>query len=286
MPEALKTLAEGQNLRVTFHDFTQEKLPCAIRSLPSIQIWEGSKLLRTLSGSQVHTDSVKALLADVQVAPVLDSREEARKQLQLQIDQLATMTNKGSLSTLKATLKSFGALVEHQMRAGTATQEDIRLMSTANLWIAYKSKSTEVAAKEALKPFFKGEHQKAFELMLQSYANELTALSPAEHQAETEWEAISHRPIRFILTDMMTSLGPMNSAVLEARGKLSVLLDRKQSTPLYNKKLHPRRGGLARRMLNGKWKWEGPHWSIKNKNTIRTNHHGSLFERVGSPQPQ
>jgi hypothetical protein len=59
-------------------------------------------------------------------------------------------------------------------------------------------------------------------------------------------------------------------------------LDGFKPTPMKQRYLQRRRGGLPRRLLNGKWLWEGPHWSIKNKNSMKSGFNSNAFDKISS----
>ena len=134
---------------------------------------------------------------------------------------------------------------------------------------------------ESVRIFLNGDHAKGLAQAFFNYKNEFTRIGPQDVLTMPVWEEKKKRPHKEILTLMMQSLGPLNPLTIETQAKLKGEHDNLPHTPMQPRYLERRRGGLPRRLLNGKWMWEGSHWSIKNKNKMGSGHESNMFDRVG-----
>ena len=245
-----------------------------MRSLPTVQLWGQSGLQREWRGGQL-VNAINELSNHTKRSNMAGSLLS----IQQSIEKAITNSSWKSLNDL---VQVYTPLVNKMMRSGTASNDDIRLKAKAELLVHVNRKDASVDERKVASFLHAGKLVEALDQALQLYGTEFVSFNVSKLDQESFWEAQTNRPMRTTLVLLMQTIGPQHEAVINAKGKLRLLLDAQPSAPLFNKKLYPRRGGLPRRLLNGRWLWEGPHWSIKNKNQIKTGHQNSLFDRVGS----
>ncbi len=133
----------------------------------------------------------------------------------------------------------------------------------------------------AVRCFLNGDQATGLEHAMRNYKAEFDRIGPEGVLTMQWWEEKKKRPNKEILTLMMQSLGPLNPLTIQTQAKLQGDIQKLPHTSLQPRYLEQRRGGLPRRLLNGKWMWEGSHWSIKNKNKMGSGYETNMFDRVG-----
>lgn len=78
------------------------------------------------------------------------------------------------------------------------------------------------------------------------------------------------RPSFKFLTEMIGSLGPTHPAGIAALAEIQQLSE--EATPFKPRLIKKRHGGYPVRLNNGKWTWQGPHWSRTNNRTWKTGY--------------
>jgi hypothetical protein len=245
-----------------------------LKSLPCVHVWVDGQLQGRLSGGEISDQKVALLLTVSH-----PETPHAGSVTSLSADLTEEMEG-GMRSTVVDLVAAFRRLVEEQMRGGSARPNDMCLLARADLYLVRESSSSH--SRDLIERFLSGDVQGSLEKALTMYGEEFVTFDPITLASEQPWEADTNRPHRRILELMMKSLDPVHPAVIKTRASLEVLLDRKTTRPVIPKRVYIRSGGLPRRQLNGRWTWEGPHWSVYNKNQIKTGHAGSLFDRIGA----
>ena len=82
------------------------------------------------------------------------------------------------------------------------------------------------------------------------------------------------RPSFHFLREMIGSLGPTHPAGIAALAEIQQLSE--EATPFKPRVIKKRHGGYPVRLNNGKWTWQGPHWSRTNNRTWKTGYASDL----------
>ena len=244
-----------------------------LTSLPAVQVWMNGNLVGQMSGQ----------INDVKLVNLLDTIDcKTAGQVsagRLRSSLISAMAGHGDVGSA---LEQFKRTVEQQMRGGSADAEDIKLLARGTLFRMLSNDTLDDKIRHAIKGFLAGSSRLSLDTALSLYGAEFVSFDLHTLSNEKTWEAQSLRPCRTVLELMMTAMGPMDNDVLDIRSKLQLLLDRKPTSTVIPKVVLIRRGGLPRRLLNGKWMWEGPHWSMRNKKQIKTGHSSRMFDRIGA----
>ena len=252
---------------------SKEAKAVRLPSLPSLHVWKHGELVGQISG-QITEAKLVNLLEKIDVFG-----EGAFSMTRLRCALREATTGRGDL---RSALNQFRQTVEEQMRGGSADPLDIQLVAKGSLHLMLQNESLKHEVREVITQFLNGKCVECLDIALRLYAEEFVSFNIHTLSNEKTWEAQSRRPCRQVLELIMASMGPLNHDVLSARSKLQILLDRRATSPVIPKIVRLRRGGLPRRLLNGKWMWEGPHWSIRNKNQIKTGHSTRMFDKIGA----
>ena len=123
---------------------------------------------------------------------------------------------------------------------------------------------------EALELFKSNKIREAFELALSEYKHELKGINADVSLTLPRYRMMSDRPCFWFLSELVGSLGgshPETAATLALMETNSDI-----ATPFKPRIVAKRHGGYPVRLNNGKWTWQGPHWSRHNNRTWKSGY--------------
>ena len=123
---------------------------------------------------------------------------------------------------------------------------------------------------KALEKFNSNDVRGAISLAVEEYKSEFRSMDPSlVFQAQRSVSDID-RPAYSFLSSMLASLGPRHPETVSALAAMRTVFD--ESTPFKPRIIAKRHGGYPVRLNNGKWTWQGPHWSRSNNRTWKTGY--------------
>ena len=124
--------------------------------------------------------------------------------------------------------------------------------------------------KESLDLFEGNNVGRALEIALQEYRIEFQGHDACETLKPSPRDARSNRPAFEFLSSLLASLGPQHPETVK-----TIALMRSthpEATPFKQRIVQKSHGGYPVRLNNGKWTWQGPHWSRHNNRTWKTGY--------------
>ena len=124
--------------------------------------------------------------------------------------------------------------------------------------------------------------KKSLELFASNNVTESVAIALKAYQDEflfTDSETILtsssnqdriNRPCFWFISELLGSLGPHHPETASTIARMSLISE--MSSPIKLRVIQKRHGGYPVRLNNGKWTWQGPHWSRPNNRTWRTGY--------------
>jgi hypothetical protein len=116
----------------------------------------------------------------------------------------------------------------------------------------------------------KNETSSAIDIAFAEYKREVEGLDAESVLVSSKVDDERNRPAFSFLSQMMASLGPRHPDTLRAMGMLASVSG--PVTPFKLRVIQKRHGGYPVRLNNGKWAWQGPHWSRHNNRTWKTGY--------------
>lgn len=116
----------------------------------------------------------------------------------------------------------------------------------------------------------KNETSSAIDIAFAEYKREVEGLDAEAVLVSSKVDDERNRPAFSFLSQMMASLGPRHPDTLRAMGMLASVSG--PVTPFKLRVIQKRHGGYPVRLNNGKWTWQGPHWSRHNNRTWKTGY--------------
>jgi len=153
-------------------------------------------------------------------------------------------------------LRKFSA-VSNTFRKGPLTLSDI-----AN----HNSKLSQ-----ALELFESNRIPESLNIALAEYRNEVEERNPEQSFVSSRLEDESARPAFSFLSQLLASLGPKHPETVKALSVMRATVG-EEATPFKPRVIQKQHGGYPVRLNNGKWTWQGPHWSRHNNRTWKTGY--------------
>ena len=122
----------------------------------------------------------------------------------------------------------------------------------------------------ALELFNANDINGALQIALKEYSTESTSQHPRDLFTCSKAEDELNRPAYSFLSELLRSLGPNHPETLATLAKMSHSVA--ESEPFKPRVIKKRHGGYPVRLNNGKWTWQGPHWSRYNNRTWKTGY--------------
>ncbi len=126
------------------------------------------------------------------------------------------------------------------------------------------------ALARALEMFNSNDLRGGLEVAVEEYKREFASLDGAEFVQSPRNNSESKRPAYSFLSSLLASLGPRHPETLLTLSKLRTIGE--EATPFLPRIIRKRHGGYPVRLNNGKWTWQGPHWSLGNNRTWKTGY--------------
>ena len=128
--------------------------------------------------------------------------------------------------------------------------------------------NTNHILRSALDMFNSNRVDEALSLSLEAYANEMSECDPRAVLTTSLPCNESTRPSYTFLSMLLSSLGPSHPGVISTLAEMQAMGD--EATPFKPRVVQKQHGGYPVRLNNGKWTWQGPHWSRKNNRTWKS----------------
>jgi hypothetical protein len=122
-----------------------------------------------------------------------------------------------------------------------------------------------IKLKESLELFESNEVPRALEIALEEYRLEFQSQNAENILLSSKPVDESTRPAYTFLSSLLASLGPKHPETIK-----TIALMRSthpEATPFKLRIIQKSHGGYPVRLNNGKWTWQGPHWSRHNNRT-------------------
>ena len=126
------------------------------------------------------------------------------------------------------------------------------------------------ALARALEMFNSNDLRGALEIALDEYKREFESADESELMKSPRNNSESSRPAFSFLSSLLASLGPRHPETLLTLSKMQSIGE--EATPFLPRAIRKRHGGYPVRLNNGKWTWQGPHWSLNNNRTWKTGY--------------
>ncbi len=120
----------------------------------------------------------------------------------------------------------------------------------------------------SLEHFHRNDIKHAIDIALDEYQKEHEERGSLATLMSSKNEDEKLRPAYSFLSQMMASLGPHHPETAGALARLESLSG--PATPFKVRVIQKQHGGYPVRLNNGKWTWQGPHWSRPNNRTWKT----------------
>lgn len=124
--------------------------------------------------------------------------------------------------------------------------------------------------KSSLFLFQSNDIKQALDLAFQEYTRELEQTSADSTLSLSRSENDASRPAYSFLTELMGSLGPQHPDTVDTLARLESLTG--PASHFKVRVIQKQHGGYPVRLNNGKWTWQGPHWSRHNNRTWKTGY--------------
>jgi hypothetical protein len=121
---------------------------------------------------------------------------------------------------------------------------------------------------EAYERFQANDVETAIRISIAEYRREFVE---ADHCSSLTSDGASDeakRPAFTFLADMIASLGPRNEMAISAIAEMKSVGE--VARPFIPRVIRRQHGGYPVRLNNGKWTWQGPHWSRRNNRTWKS----------------
>lgn len=122
----------------------------------------------------------------------------------------------------------------------------------------------------ALEKFRTNDIQSALRIAIDQYKQEFDSSDPQSILTFSRASDTVNRPAYTFLSEILASLGPRNSLAISAIAEMHSVEE--ESSPFKPRMIRRQHGGYPVRLNNGKWTWQGPHWSRRNNRTWKTGY--------------
>jgi hypothetical protein len=146
-----------------------------------------------------------------------------------------------------------------------------RLVSSVSRGPAMKLDSLASMSPEltkALNMFNENNIRGALDIALRQYKTEFEKIDPDQSMLSSFSGKQSLRPAFTFLSSLLSSLGPRHPETVATLAEMSSIGE--TSSPFKIRTIRKRHGGYPVRLNNGKWTWQGPHWSRYNNRTWKS----------------
>ena len=123
---------------------------------------------------------------------------------------------------------------------------------------------------ESLEHFDSNDIPRALEIAVEEYRVELQSYDTRNILTNSKASDESARPAFAFLSSLLASLGPKHPETIKTLGLMRST--HPEATPFKIRKIQKSHGGYPVRLNNGKWTWQGPHWSRHNNRTWKTGY--------------
>lgn len=123
---------------------------------------------------------------------------------------------------------------------------------------------------EALELFRANDVEAALRISLSEYKKEFNSMDHYMTLNSSHGNEEASRPAFTFLSEIIASLGPRNSLAISAIAEMQSVGE--ECTPMNPRLIRRHHGGYPVRLNNGKWTWQGPHWSRRNNRTWKTGY--------------
>jgi hypothetical protein len=124
---------------------------------------------------------------------------------------------------------------------------------------------------KALDLFESNQISESLDIALKEYKNELLISNPEKSFALSRLDDESSRPAFSFLSQLLASLGPKHPQTVRTLSHMRATVG-DEATPFKPRIIQKQHGGYPVRLNNGKWTWQGPHWSRHNNRTWKTGY--------------
>jgi hypothetical protein len=114
------------------------------------------------------------------------------------------------------------------------------------------------------------ETKAAIDIAIHEYKAEFDQYDNTDSFVKSKSDYEIARPAFSFLSSLLSSLGPRHPDTIAALALLRA--GRDEATPFKPRVIAKRHGGYPVRLNNGKWTWQGPHWSRPNNRTWKTGY--------------
>lgn len=128
--------------------------------------------------------------------------------------------------------------------------------------------STNPELTKALNMFNENNIRGALDIALTEYKTEFAATDPHQSMQSLLNPKHSRRPAFTFLSSLLSSLGPQHPETVATLAEMNSI--GQTSSPFKIRTIRKRHGGYPVRLNNGKWTWQGPHWSRFNNRTWKS----------------
>ncbi len=133
-----------------------------------------------------------------------------------------------------------------------------------------KLATENVRLKESLARFDSNDVSRALEIALEEYRAEFQTHQTEDILTTSKSSDESARPAFMFLSSLLASLGPKHPETVKTLALMRAT--HPEATPFKLRTIQKSHGGYPVRLNNGKWTWQGPHWSRHNNRTWRTGY--------------
>jgi hypothetical protein len=123
---------------------------------------------------------------------------------------------------------------------------------------------------KALEMFNDNDIPGAISIAVDEYKTEFRSSDPEAVFVYQRSVSEMNRPAYSFLASMLASLGPRHPETISALAAMRSGCD--EASPFKPRVIAKRHGGYPVRLNNGKWTWQGPHWSRSNNRTWKTGY--------------
>lgn len=123
---------------------------------------------------------------------------------------------------------------------------------------------------KALEHFRSNEISESLSIALVEYTKEFAASDPELNLTTSVIDDRNNRPCFRFLTELLGSLGPHHPETSATIARMQRVGE--AATPFKPRVIAKQHGGYPVRLNNGKWTWQGPHWSRRNNRTWKTGY--------------
>jgi len=135
--------------------------------------------------------------------------------------------------------------------------------------------------KQSLELFESNRIQDSLEIALREYHSESSNTPSERIFVSSRREDESNRPAYAFLSSLLASLGPKHPETIRTLALMKSTSEEEEATPFIPRIIQKRHGGYPVRLNNGKWTWQGPHWSRHNNRTWKTGYSSDFTYGMG-----